>query len=258
MRIDIVTAFPRFFASPLQSSIIARAHRNKYAKIAVHDLRDFATDRHHKVDDTPYGGGGGMVFRAEPVFRAWRHLGLSAGHCVYLSADGDVFDQQLAIRLSRLERLVLLCGHYRGIDERIRRECIDQEISVGDFVLTGGEPAAWIVVDAVVRLLPGVLGNFGSALEDSFQETLLDCPWYTRPVEIEGQRVPRVLLSGNHGEVAAWRRLQALRRTFERRPELLEQAMLDEHEERLIADWRRDQASKGSTHLGSDHIQEGR
>ncbi len=257
MQIEVVTAFPEFFTSPLQTSIIARARRSGRVDIAVHDLRDYTEDRHRTVDDTPYGGGGGMVFRAGPVFSLWQKLELAAGHCVYLSADGEPLNQQLAIRLSRLDRLVLLCGHYRGIDERIRQQCIDQEISVGDYVLTGGEPAAWIVIDAVVRLLPGVLGNFGSALEDSFQEMLLDCPWYTRPAEIAGLRVPEVLLSGDHDRIAAWRRRQALRRTFERRPELLDEAMLDEQEEKLVAEWRRQSAARDSVETGSDHQKEG-
>lgn len=252
MRIDIVSAFPEFFSSPLETSIVARARTSGYAQIAVHDLRDFTADRHRTVDDAPYGGGGGMVFRPEPVFRAWRQLGLSTAHCVYLSADGEMFDQRLAIRFSRLSRLVLLCGHYRGIDERIRQRCIDQEISVGDFVLTGGEPAALVIVDAVVRLIPGVLGNFSSALEDSFQEMVLDCPWYTRPADFEGQKVPDVLLSGDHGEVSAWRRRQALRRTFERRPELLDQAVLDEDEEKLVEQWRREKATADSEEAQPD------
>ncbi len=239
MKIEVVTLFPEFFRSPLETSMIARARAQGLAQIGVHDLRSFAEDRHHTVDDTPYGGGGGMVIKPEPVARAWEALELREARCIYLSADGVPLDQRLAIELSLVPRLVLLCGHYKGVDERIRLRHIDQEISVGDYVLTGGEPAALILIDAVVRLIPGVLGNFSSALEDSFQEDLLDCPWYTRPAVFAGQAVPEVLLSGDHQQVRAWRRRQALRRTFERRPDLLARAPLDEEEQRLVAQWRR-------------------
>jgi tRNA (guanine37-N1)-methyltransferase len=238
MKIEVVTLFPEFFRSPLETSIVSRARGQGLVQVAVHDLRDFADDRHRTVDDTPYGGGGGMVIKPEPVARAWEALDLATARCIYLSADGEPFDQRLAIELSLQPRLVLLCGHYKGVDERIRRRHIDQEISVGDYVLTGGEPAALVLIDAVVRLIPGVLGNFSSALEDSFQEDLLDCPWYTRPAVFAGEAVPEVLLSGDHQQVRAWRRRQALRRTFERRPELLARAALDEEEQRLVSEWR--------------------
>lgn len=244
MKIEVVTIFPDFFASPLDTSMLARARRKGLVDFAIHDLRSFADDRHRTVDDAPYGGGGGMVIKSEPVFRAWESLELADAHCVYLTADGELFDQQQAIALSLEKRLVLLCGHYKGIDERIRRRCIDQELSIGDYVLTGGEPAALVLMDAVARLIPGVLGNFSSALEDSFQETLLDCPWYTRPAEFAGEPVPQVLLNGDHGEVRKWRRQEALRRTFERRPELLQKADLDEEEQRLIAKWSRTEIDK--------------
>lgn len=239
MKIEVVTVFPEFFRSPLATSMVARACGQGLVQIAIHDLRAFAEDRHRTVDDTPYGGGGGMVIKPEPVAKAWEALELSRARCIYLSADGVPFDQRLAVELSLQPHLVLLCGHYKGVDERIRRRHIDQEISVGDYVLTGGEPAALVVLDAVIRLIPGVLGNFSSALEDSFQEDLLDCPWYTRPAVFAGEAVPQVLLSGDHQQVRAWRRRQALRRTFERRPELLARAELDEEEQRLVAEWRR-------------------
>ncbi|MEW6750832.1 MAG: tRNA (guanosine(37)-N1)-methyltransferase TrmD [Candidatus Latescibacterota bacterium] len=239
MRIDVVTLFPEFFAAPLSVSMLARAQRQGQVEVAVHDLRGFTQDRHRTVDDVPYGGGGGMVLKPEPLVRAWEALDLGRGHCIYLTADGERLDQRLAIALSLRPHLVLLCGHYKGIDERARRLCSHQEISIGDYVLTGGEPAALVVMDAVVRLIPGVLRNFSSALEDSFQEPLLDCPWYTRPPEFRGQRVPEVLLGGNHQEVAQWRRRQALRRTFERRPDLLLQAELDEEERLLVDRWTR-------------------
>ncbi len=237
MKIDLVTIFPDFFSSPLETSILGKAVAKGKTQIQVHDLRSFAVDQHRAVDDTPYGGGGGMVFKPEPVALAWKTLGLSQGHCIYLSADGQPLTQQMAVDLSLLPHVVLLCGHYKGIDERIRTHFIDQEVSVGDYVLTGGEPAALILIDAMVRLIPGVLGNFSSALEDSFQEDLLDCPWYTRPVVFNGERIPDILLSGNHGAIEEWRRLSALRRTFERRPELLKDADLSPTERALIVKW---------------------
>ena len=243
MKIDIVTVFPGFFTSPLDTSILARAGTKGLVQIELHDLRHYAVDRHKTVDDAPYGGGGGMLIKPEPVLQAWEALQLKRGHCIYLSADGEPLDQPLAMRLSLQDHLVLLCGHYKGIDERIRRHCIDQEISIGDYVLTGGETAALVLVDTVVRLIPGVLGNFSSALEDSFHEGLLDCPWYTRPTEFKDEQVPPVLLSGDHEEVQQWRRHQALRRTFERRPELLDKAELDEEERRLIDKWTKEQVS---------------
>ena len=237
MKIDILTIFPEFFESPLQSSMLHRAQQSDLLSVETHDLRRFAGDKHKTVDDAPYGGGGGMVFKAEPVACAWDRLSLAAGHAIYLTADGDPLTQDLAVELSLEDHLVLLCGHYKGIDERIRTHLIDREVSIGDYVLTGGEPAAMIVIDTVVRLIPGVLGNFSSALEDSFHEVVLDCPWYTRPESFRGERVPSVLLSGDHGEVDRWRRRQALWRTFERRPELLDGVDLDADERDLISEW---------------------
>ena len=237
MKIDIVTLFPDFFASPLATSMMARAVAQGLLTVETHDPRDCATDKHRTVDDAPYGGGGGMVLKPEPVYQLWQEQGLAAGRCIYLTADGQPLNQALAVELALEEQLVLLCGHYKGVDERIRTELIDQEISIGDYVLTGGEPAALVLIDAVVRLIPNVLGNFSSALDDSFQEAVLDCPWYTRPLEFRGQRVPDTLLSGDHERVAHWRRRQALRRTFARRPDLLQQIELDEEEQQLIATW---------------------
>lgn len=239
MRIDVVTIFPGFFESPLATSMLARAANKGLVEFHIHDLRSFAADRHRTVDDTPFGGGGGMVVKPEPVAAAWDALDLGRGHCIYLTADGRTLTQQIAARLSLQEHLVLLCGHYKGIDERIRRRVADEEISIGDYVLTGGEPAAAVLIDAVARLVPGVLGNFSSALEDSFHDELLDCPWYTRPAEYDGEGVPPVLLGGNHEEVSNWRRREALRRTFERRPELLRGADLEDSERALIDAWSR-------------------
>ncbi len=238
MKIDIVTLFPDFFASPLATSMMARAIARGLLTVETHDPRDCATDKHRTVDDAPYGGGGGMVLKPEPVYQLWQERGLAAGRCIYLTADGQPLNQTLAIELALEERLVLLCGHYKGVDERIRTGLIDREISIGDYVLTGGEPAALVLIDAVARLIPNVLGNFSSALDDSFQEAVLDCPWYTRPVEFRGQRVPDALLSGDHERIEHWRRRQALRRTFARRPDLLQQIELDEEEQQLIATWQ--------------------
>ena len=238
MKIDIVTLFPDFFTSPLATSMMARAIAQGLLTVETHDPRDCATDKHRTVDDAPYGGGGGMVLKPEPVYQLWQERGLAAGRCIYLTADGQPLNQALAVELALAERLVLLCGHYKGVDERIRTGLIDREISIGDYVLTGGEPAALVLIDAVARLIPNVLGNFSSALDDSFQEAVLDCPWYTRPVEFRGQRVPDALLSGDHERIEHWRRRQALRRTFARRPDLLQQIELDEEEQQLIATWR--------------------
>ena len=239
MRIDVVTLFPGFFTQPLETSILGRAAAGGYLEVAVHDLRSWATDRHRTVDDAPFGGGGGMLIKPEPVAACWEELELHRGLGIYLTADGEPFGQQTAVELSLQPHLVLLCGHYKGVDERLRERFIDRELSIGDYVLTGGETAALVVIDAVTRLLPGVLGDFSSAMADSFHDGLLDCPWYTRPAEFDGQRVPEELLRGNHGEVEAWRRRQALRRTFERRPDLLPAADLDERELRLVEEWSR-------------------
>lgn len=239
MQVDIVTLFPRFFVEPLATSIVGRAIEGGQLEVNLHDLRTYSQDRHRTVDDTPYGGGGGMVIKPGPVAACWTENQFANGHCIHLSADGEPLTQDLAAELSLQSHMVLLCGHYKGVDERARRQLIDQEISIGDYVLTGGEPAALVLIDAVTRLIPGVLGNFSSAMADSFHDDgLLDCPWYTRPACHGGEEVPQVLLGGDHGQVQSWRRRQALRRTFERRPDLLERADLDEEERRQVADWR--------------------
>lgn len=251
MQVDIVTLFPRYFVEPLNTSIVGRAIQGQQLAVNVHDLRDYTEDRHRTVDDTPYGGGGGMVMKPEPIIACWDQNGFADAHCIHLSADGEPLTQRLAARLSVREHLVLLCGHYKGVDDRARDRVIDQEISIGDYVLTGGEPAALVLVDAVTRLIPGVLGNFSSAMADSFHDDgLLDCPWFTRPASLAGQDVPRVLLGGDHAQVEAWRRRQSLRRTFERRPELLAGADLDEEEQRLVAAWRLEQSQTGQPETG--------
>ena len=253
MRIDVVTLFPGFFTAPLETSIVGRAVAGGRLEVAVHDLRSWATGRHRTVDDAPFGGGGGMLIKPEPVAACWEALELHKGLGIYLTADGQPFDQQAAVELSLQPHLVLLCGHYKGVDERLRERFIDRELSIGDYVLTGGEPAALVLIDAVTRLLPGVLGDFSSAMADSFHDGLLDCPWYTRPAEFGGQRVPEELLGGDHGRVEAWRRRQALRRTFERRPELLTGADLDERELRLVEEWSKErEAGNGRSEPSTD------
>ena len=219
MRIDVVTGHPRLLASPLQESMLRRAQDMGLVEIIVHDLREFTTDRHRTIDDTPYGGGAGMVLKPEPVFACIESLQgeRSYDEVIYLSADGVPFAQRQANELSLKRNLILLCGHYKGVDERIRQALVTREISIGEYVLTGGELPALVVIDAVVRLLPGVLHDGESLLDDSFQDGLLGPPSYTRPAEFRGMRVPEVILSGNHREIAAWRRTEQERRTAERR-----------------------------------------
>jgi len=224
MRIDVATGFPRLLAGPLDESILKRAQERKIVEIVLHDLRDYATDRHRTIDDAPYGGGSGMILKPEPVFACLESLTAQGRYddVIYLSADGEPLTQKVANALSLKERLILLCGHYKGIDERIRETLVTREISIGDYVLTGGELPALVLIDAIVRLIPGVLNDGESMLTDSFQDGLIDAPSYTRPAEFRGMHVPDVLLSGNHEEVAAWRMAERRRRTHERRNDLLE------------------------------------
>lgn len=225
LRVDVVTLFPKMFESPFAESIVARARHAGTLDLAIHDLRSWAPDRHHVVDDAPYGGGAGMVLKPEPLARAIRAVRGDGGHVVLLSAQGRLFDQTAARRLAALAHLVLVCGHYEGVDERVIGSDVDEELSVGDFVLTGGELAAMIVVDAVARLIPGVIDP-ASLEHESHNEGLLEGPQYTRPPEFEGRPVPAVLLSGDHAAVAKWRRAEAILRTAERRPDLLGAAKL--------------------------------
>lgn len=219
MHFDIFTLFPGMFQGSLTESILKRAQEQGLLSIALHNIRDATTDKHHVVDDYPYGGGAGMVMKPDPLFHAVEavHMG---GPIILLSPQGRLFTQQVAKELSQHERLTLICGHYEGIDERVHEHLITDEISIGDFVLTGGELAAMIVMDAVSRLLPGVLGGEESALDESHSSGLLEYPQYTRPPEFRGWRVPDILLSGNHAKIARWRRKESLRRTRERRPDL--------------------------------------
>ncbi len=225
MRIDVVTGFPKLMHGPLNESIIKRAQAKQIVEICVHDLRDYTTDKHKTIDDSPYGGGAGMILKPDPVFACIERLQQERTYdaVIYLSADGERLTQKLANELSLSANLVLLCGHYKGVDERIRESLITREISIGDYVLTGGELAALVLIDAVVRLVPGVIGDGESLLTDSFQAGLLDGPQYTRPAVFRGMKVPDVLLSGNHEEVARWREEQQMKRTRERRGDLLEE-----------------------------------
>ena len=224
MRIDIITIFPEMFDGPFSESIIKRAQEKKLVEIHLHQLRDYTTDKHRKTDDYAFSGGAGMVMMIEPVANAIESLKKERDYdeVIYMSPDGDLFDQGEANKLSMFNNVLILCGHYKGIDERIREHFITKEISIGNYVLSGGELAAAVVVDAVVRLLPGVLGNESSALTDSFQNNLVSPPVYTRPREFRGWKVPDVLLSGNEKLIDRWKLEQAIKRTKERRPELLE------------------------------------
>ena len=223
MRIDIVTGLPKLLESPLQESIVKRAQQKRVVEIVVHDLRDYAHDKHKTIDDVPYGGGPGMVLKPEPIFECVERLRSERTYdeVVFLSPDGQTLNQELANSLSLMKNLLLLCGHYKGIDERVREVLVTKEISIGDYVLTGGELAAAVVVDAVVRLIPGALNDSESVLTDSFQDGLLGTPQYTRPAEYRGMKVPEVLLKGNHKEIEAWRLERRTERTASRRDDLL-------------------------------------
>lgn len=215
IRIDIITGLPKLLESPLQESILKRAQEKEIVEIVVHDLRKYTHDKHHTIDDAPYGGGAGMVLKPEPFFECVEALksGRAYDDVIFLSADGELFTQKVANELSLKKNLMLLCGHYKGVDQRVREALVTREISIGDYVLTGGELAAVVVVDAVVRLVPGVLNDSESALTDSFQDDLLGCPQYTRPVEYRSMKVPEILLSGDHQEVEHWRQEQREQRT---------------------------------------------
>lgn len=223
MRIDVVTGFPNLMHSPLNESIIKRAKAKGLVEIHLHDLRDYTTDKHKSIDDTPYGGGAGMILKPEPVFACIGQLLSERRYdsVIYLTADGERLTQDVANTISLQQNIILLCGHYKGIDERIRTSLVTQEISIGDYVLTGGELPALVLIDCVVRLIPGVVGDGESLLTDSFQQGLLDAPQYTRPEEFKGMRVPDVLLSGNHKAIEEWRSQQQLERTKQRRSDLL-------------------------------------
>jgi len=237
MRIDVLTLFPEMLAGPLDASIVGRARERGLVEIRVVNIRDFSAERHAIVDDYAYGGGGGMVMKPEPIFAA-REAMRRGGECrervILMSPQGRRLDQPKVAELARCEHLIIICGHYEGVDERVREHLVDEEISIGDYVLTGGELPAMVVVDAVTRLLPGALGAECGAATDSFASGLLEHPHYTRPAEFRGWKVPEVLLSGDHEAVRLWRQEQALRRTRERRPDLLERAELSEEDRQLL------------------------
>ncbi len=221
MKIDILTLFPEVCRAPLSESMMKRAQENGIVDLRIHNLRDWTTDKHHTVDDAPFGGGPGMVMKLEPIFSAVESLRNEKSTVVLMTPQGERFTQTAAEKFAGSEHLVVICGHYEGIDHRVIEHLVDAEISIGDYVLTNGAIAAVVLVDATVRLLPGVLGDEQSAAEDSFSAGLLEAPQYTRPAEFRGWKVPEILLSGNHAEIAAWRKNEALRRTRENRPDLL-------------------------------------
>lgn len=233
MKITILTLFPEFFAGVITGSVIGRACEQGILDIKVVNIRDYAPDKHHQVDDYPYGGGAGMLMKADVLSRAIRANCTERSHVVYLSPQGRVFSQPKAVKLAQQEELLLLCGHYEGIDERVL-SLMDEEISLGDFILTGGELPAMVLTDAVARLVPGVLGAEASAEEESFSSGLLEYPHYTRPAEWEGQQVPYVLMSGHHENIRRWRLQQSLRRTLLKRPDLLLQRDYTEEEQMLL------------------------
>lgn len=228
MRVDVLTLFPGMFTGPLDESILKRAQAAGYLETHVHDIRSYATDKHHTCDDTPFGGGAGMVMKIAPLAAAITSVDAQAepAHVIFLTPDGSTLTQAIAHELAQLPRLMLVCGHYEGIDERIRQQYVHRELSIGDYVLTGGELAAMVVIDAVARLLDGVI-SADSLAEESHSDSLLEYPHYTRPAEWQGLEVPAVLRSGNHSAIAVWRRQQRLARTLARRPDLLTHATLD-------------------------------
>jgi tRNA (guanine37-N1)-methyltransferase len=250
LKFEIITIFPEFFSSPLSFGIVSQAIKRKIVEILIHDLRDFTIDKHRTVDDRPFGGGEGMVLKPEPLFRAIRALQSQDqdrhGHVILLTPQGKPLNQKLVSRYSAFEKLVLICGRYEGVDERVVDGLVDDEISIGDYVLSGGELAACVFIDAVTRLLPGVLNNQSSIINESFSVIpgesslstdcpLLDCPHYTRPEDFEGSKVPEVLLSGDHAKIRQWRRKKALEKTLKNRPDLLEYNVLSEEDRRLLS-----------------------
>ncbi len=231
MRIDIITVFPEMIAGAVKYGIINRAQENGLLKVFVHNLRDFTSDRHRSVDDYCYGGGPGMLMKPEPLFKAVESIKPAKDtKIILLSPQGKLFNQDMAVRLSLSEHLIMICGRYKGVDERVRQYLVTDEISIGDYVLSGGEIPALVLIDAICRLVPGVLGNYESAQDDSFSSGILDCPHYTRPAEYNGMRVPDILLNGNHAEIKKWERQQALKITLQRRPDLLKPELLSDED----------------------------
>jgi len=234
LRIDVLTLFPEVFAGYLEHSIIGRSIKNNLVDIRLHNIRSFTHDRHHTVDDYPYGGGAGMVMKPEPIFEGVEWIKADSGKeditIILLTPQGRLFTQELAGKLAKKSNIILICGHYEGIDERVAENLATDQISIGDYLLTGGEPAAIVIIDCIVRLLPGVVGSNCSLVEESHLNNLLEYPHYTRPAVYNGLKVPDVLLSGNHREISLWRRKQRLLRTAIRRPDLLKKAELSKSE----------------------------
>ena len=238
MRFDVLTLFPEMFAGPLQSSILGRAIEAGLIQVHIHNIRDYAEDKHQVVDDYTYGGGPGMLMKPQPLFKAVEGvtaLDSPEGRVILLTPQGRLLNHEVAAELAREPRLILVCGHYEGVDERVREHLVDDEISIGDYVLSGGELPALVVIEAVARWLPGVLGSETSLAEESHAQGLLEYPQYTRPAEFRSWTVPDVLLSGHHAQIAEWRRRQSILRTARRRPDLLARAALSEEERRLVA-----------------------
>ena len=236
IRFDVLSIFPEMLQSPLEFSLLKKAREKGLIEVGLHNIRDWTRDKHHMTDDAPYGGGCGMVMKVEPVARAVAAVKQAgeASLVVLLTPQGEIFNQTIATELARQKQIILICGRYEGFDERIREHLADREISLGDYILTGGELSALVVIDATARLIPGVLGNDASASGESFSQGLLEYPQYTRPAEYSGWPVPEVLLSGNHARIERWQRIEALRRTWRRRPELLEKTQLGEEDGELL------------------------
>jgi tRNA (guanine37-N1)-methyltransferase len=240
MRFDVLTIFPGMFSAYLQEGTLGRAVKRGLVDINLVDIRDFAAGPHKSTDDRPYGGGDGMVMTPEPIYQALKSVDrVDRSLVVLLSPQGETFDQPIAWELSGWDQLIFACGRYEGVDERIRLACIDRELSIGDYILSGGELCAMVVMDAVARLIPGVLGGKRSNLEDSFEDGLLEYPQYTRPRVFQGKEVPSVLLSGDHEKIRLWRRSEALKRTLDRRPDLLRKAKLTSEDEELLVKLRK-------------------
>jgi len=242
LRFDILSVFPEMFESALNHSILKRARERGMVEIHLHNIRDYAEDKHRMTDDAPYGGGGGMVMKVEPIDKALKSIVTSRDNTlvVLLTPQGETLTQKIAEEMSGYRQIVLICGRYEGVDERVRDHLVEREISIGDFVLTGGELSAMVVVDAVTRLIPGVLGNYDSASCDSFSTGLLEYPHYTRPGSYREWQVPEVLLSGNHREIESWRRTESLKRTYLRRPDLLEKIQLSDDDIKILEDIKKD------------------
>lgn len=242
MRFDVLTIFPEMFSANLKEGILGRAVKKGIVEVRLVNIRNFAKGSHKTTDDRPYGGGNGMVMKPQPICRALNSVDRvnSRSLVILLSPQGERFDQKIAWVFARREHIILICGRYEGVDERVRLTCIDKELSIGDYILSGGEPAALVIMDAVSRLIPGVLGGERSNMEDSFEDGLLEHPQYTRPRIFQGEEVPPVLLSGDHDKIRLWRRTESLKRTLKRRPDLLKKARLTPEDEVILAELKRE------------------